>query len=135
MDYEIDDSSRQLSRALTAFGFSTDEAQYLEARVVAGSPVIAVTSDRAATLRSAHATFASFDAVHVGLARTESAIHQTASRLLQTGPDGGGSVVIADAIAPLHRLSLDPAWRHHAIDLRGRAVVDRTGQQFSNTMV
>ena len=125
---EIDDSSRQLSRALSAFGFSIDEAQYLEARVVAGSPLIAVTSDRASTLRTAHATFATFDAVHVGLARTESAIHQTASRLLQTGPDGGGSVVIADAIAPLHRLGAETAWRHHTIDLRGREVLDRAGQ-------
>jgi hypothetical protein len=127
-NYEIDDSSRQLSRALSAFGFSIDEAQYLEARVVAGSPLIAVTSDRASTLRTAHVTFSTFDAVHVGLARTEAAIHQTASRLLQTGPDGGGSVVIADAIAPLHRLGAESAWRHHAIDLRGREVLDRAGQ-------
>ncbi len=126
--YSIDDSSRQLSRALSAFGFSIDEAQYLEARVVAGSPLIAVTSDRASTLRTAHATFATFDAVHVGLARTESAIHQTASRLLQTGPDGGGSVVIADAIAPLRRLGAEGTWRHHTIDLRGREVLDRAGQ-------
>lgn len=126
--WNLDDSSRQLSRALAAFGFSPDEAHYLEARVVAGSPLIAVTSDRASTLRTAHSTFSSFDAVHVGLARTESAIHQTAARLLQTGPDGGGSVVIADAIAPLRRLSADIAWRHHSIDLRGRQVLDRAGQ-------
>ncbi len=123
-----DDSSRQLSRALSAFGFSQDESHYLEERVVAGSPLIAVTSARADKLRAAHKTFAAFDAVHVGLARTESSIHQTATRLLVTGPDGGGSVVIADAIAPLRRLTSDGGWRNHSIDLRGRQAISREGE-------
>lgn len=121
-------SSRQLSRALAAFGFGTDESQYVEARVVAGSPLIAVTSDNPQTLRAAHKTFSEFDAVHVGLARTESSIHETASRLLVTGPDGGGSVVIADAIAPLRRLTSDGGWRNHSIDLRGRMAVTLSGE-------
>lgn len=122
------DSSRQLSRALTAFGFSQDESHYLEERVVAGSPLIAVTSAKADKLRAAHKTFAAFDAVHVGLARTESSIHETATRLLVTGPDGGGSVVIADAIAPLRRLTSDGGWRNHSIDLRGRQATSANGE-------
>jgi len=122
------DSSRQLSRALSAFGFSQDESHYLEERVVAGSPLIAVTSGKADKLRAAHKTFAQFDAVHVGLARTESSIHQTATRLLVTGPDGGGSVVIADAIAPLRRLTSDGGWRNHSIDLRGRQAISVDGE-------
>ena len=122
-----DDSSRQLSRALSAFGFSQDESHYLEERVVAGSPLIAVTSGEPDKLRAAHKTFAAFDAVHVGLARTENSIHQTASRLLVTGPDGGGSVVIADAIAPLRRLTSDGGWRNHSIDLRGRQAISTSG--------
>ncbi len=125
---EHSDSSRQLSRAVSAFGFSVDESQYVEARVVAGSPLIAVTSGDADTLRLAHKTFSQFDAVHVGLARTEATIHRTASRLLVTGPDGGGSVVIADAIAPLRRLTSDGGWRNHSIDLRGRQAVSPTGE-------
>ncbi|MDQ3656109.1 MAG: PRC-barrel domain-containing protein [Chloroflexota bacterium] len=124
----VDDSSRQLSRALSAFGFSQDESHYLEERVVAGSPLIAVTSSKADKLRAAHKTFAQFDAVHVGLARTESSIHQTATRLLVTGPDGGGSVVIADAIAPLRRLTSDGGWRNHSIDLRGRQAISVDGE-------
>ena len=36
---ENEDSSRQLSRALSAFGFNQDESCYLEKRVVAGSPL------------------------------------------------------------------------------------------------
>jgi hypothetical protein len=125
---EDSDSSRQLSRALSAFGFSHDESQYVEARVVAGSPLIAVTSGDADTLRVAHKIFSHFDAVHVGLARTDSTIHRTASRLLVTGPDGGGSVVIADAIAPLRRLTSDGGWRNHSIDLRGRQAVSPSGE-------
>lgn len=125
------DSSRQLSRALTAFGFSQDESHYLEERVVAGSPLIAVTSGSADKLRAAHKTFSAFDAVHVGLARTESSIHQTATRLLVTGPDGGGSVVIADAIAPLRRLTSDGGWRNHSIDLRGRQAISIDGEMLA----
>lgn len=123
-----DDSSRQLSRALSAFGFSQDESHYLEERVVAGSPLIAVTSGQADKLRAAHKTFAAFDAVHVELARTETSIHRTATRLLVTGPDGGGSVVIADAIAPLRRLTSDGGWRNHSIDLRGRQAISTSGE-------
>jgi hypothetical protein len=120
-------STRQLSRALTAFGFGHDESHYLEARVVAGSPLIAVTSRVAERLRAAHKTFAQWDAVYVGLAHTERSIHETATRLLATGPDGGGSVVIADAIAPLRRLTSDGGWRNHSIDLRGRQAVSTDG--------
>jgi hypothetical protein len=122
------DSSRQLSRALSAFGFGQDESSYVEKRVVAGSPLIAVTSGQAERLRAAHKTFSSFDAIHIGLARTESSIHRTATRLLVTGPDGGGSVVVADAIAPLRRLTSDGGWRNHSIDLRGRQAVALNGE-------
>jgi hypothetical protein len=122
-------SSRQLSRAISAFGFSHDESHYLEARVVAGSPLIAVTSSAAERLRAAHKTFTRWDAVHVGLAHTDQSIHETATRLLVTGPDGGGSVVIADAIAPLRRLSSHGGWRNHSIDLRGRQAMSTSGEK------
>ena len=127
-DVMADDSSRQLSRALAAFGFHQDESGYLEKRVAAGSPLIAVTSSQVGTVRAAHKTFSAFDAVHVGLARTDSSIHKTALRLLLTGPDGGGSVVIADAIAPLRRLTSDGGWRNHSIDLRGRQASTPRGE-------
>jgi len=47
-------TNRQLTRALTLFGFDLDEATYVEHRVVAGSPLIAVTSTQAPVLRAAH---------------------------------------------------------------------------------
>ena len=119
--------SRQLAQALAAFGFARDESHYLEARVVAGSPMIAVTSGDAKILRDAHRIFSDFDAVHIELAQTDTIIHRTATRLLLTGPDGGGSVVVADAIAPLHRLSGEEGWNNHSIDLRGRKIVSADG--------
>jgi len=118
------DPTRQLALALAAFGFSREESQYLEQRVVAGSPLIAITSSDAETLRGAHGAFSTHTAVHLGLARTESSVNRTAARLLLTGPQTGGSVVIADAISPLHRLSESMSYALRRIDFRGREVVD-----------
>lgn len=120
-------SSRQLARAFTAFGCSREEAQYLEQRVVAGSPLIAITSSEADALRIAHQAFSKHTAVHLGLARTERSINRTAARLLMTGPQGGGTVVIADAIAPLRRLSEGGPADRSGIDLIGREVVTVSG--------
>lgn len=122
------DPSRQLALALAAFGFSGEESNYLEQRVVAGSPLIAITSADAETLRSAHGAFSTHTAVHLGLARTESSINRTAARLLLTGPQTGGTVVIADAISPLHRLSASISIASRGIDFRGREVVSSTGE-------
>ncbi|MDQ3541409.1 MAG: PRC-barrel domain-containing protein [Chloroflexota bacterium] len=122
------DSSRQLALALAAFGFSGEESDYLEQRVVAGSPLIAITSADADTLRIAHGAFSTHTAVHLGLARTESSINRTAARLLLTGPQTGGTVVIADAISPLHRLSESISMALRSIDFRGREVVSTIGE-------
>lgn len=121
------DPTRQLALALAAFGFSREESQYLEQRVVAGSPLIAITSADAETLRGAHGAFSTHTAVHLGLARTESSVNRTAARLLLTGPQTGGTVVIADAISPLHRLSESMSYALRRIDFRGREVVDTRG--------
>lgn len=121
-------SSRQLALALAAFGFSREESEYLEQRVVAGSPLIAITSADAETLRSAHGAFSTHTAVHLGLARTKSSINRTAARLLLTGPQTGGTVVIADAISPLHRLSESISIALRSIDFRGREAVSTKGE-------
>jgi len=125
-------SSRQLARAFTAFGFSREESGYLEQRVVAGSPLIAITSSEADNLRVAHQAFSKHTAVHLGLARTESAINRTAARLLVTGPQAGGTVVIADAIAPLRRLTDGGLEDRSPIDLLGRDVVTVTGESIGS---
>lgn len=125
-------SSRQLARAFTAFGFSREEADYLEQRVVAGSPLIAITSSEAENLRMAHQAFSKHTAVHLGLARTENSINRTAARLLVTGPQGGGTVVIADAIAPLRRVTEGGLDEGSQLSLTGRDVVTVTGDSIGS---
>jgi Fe2+ transport system protein FeoA len=123
-----DVSNRQLARALMAFGFSLDEAIYLEQRVVAGSPLIAITSNDVDMLRRALEIFARSAAVYMGLARTEQAINTVASRLLVTGPRGGGSVVIADAISPLKRLVEEGLGTGSELTQVGREVISIEGE-------
>jgi hypothetical protein len=120
--------NRQLTRALTLFGFDLDEATYVEHRMVAGSPMIAVTSDQAPVLRAAHEIFSSNTAVHIGLTQTEASIQSTAARLLMTGPMGGGSVVITDAVAPLRSLNEPDYYSHYDRSIRSRTVVSRHGR-------
>ncbi|HYH12297.1 MAG TPA: hypothetical protein VD789_08095 [Thermomicrobiales bacterium] len=121
-------TNRQLTRALTLFGFDLDEATYVEHRVVAGSPLIAVTSEQAPVLRAAHEIFSSNTAVHIGLTHTESSIQSIAARLLMTGPMGGGPVVITDAVAPLRSLNEPEYYAHFDRSLRDRTVVSKLGR-------
>lgn len=123
-----DVSNRQLTRALMAFGFSLDEATYLEQRVVAGSPLIAITSSDVDMLRRALEIFARSAAVYMGLARTDEAINLIASRLLVTGPRGGGSVVIADAISPLRGLVDEGLGTATELSQIGREVISSEGE-------
>lgn len=123
-----DVSNRQLTRALMAFGFHFDEAVYLEQRVVAGSPLIAITSNDVEMLRRALAIFARSAAVYMGLARTDADINTVASRLLLTGPRGGGSVVIADAISPLKRLVEEGLGLGNDLSHIGRQVISMEGE-------
>lgn len=121
-------TSRQLTRALTLFGFDLEEATYVEHRVVAGSPLIAVTSEQAPVLRAAHEIFSSATAVHIGLTHTESSIQSIAARLLMTGPMGGGPVVITDAVAPLRSLNEPEHYAQFDRSLRDRSVVSKLGK-------
>ncbi len=127
-DHHYKVTNRQLTRALTLFGFDLDEATYVEHRVVAGSPLIAVTSSQAPVLRTAHEIFSENTAVHIGLTHTEASIESTAARLLMTGPLGGGPVVITDAVAPLRSLSEGNYYTEFDRSIRDRPVVSRLGR-------
>lgn len=123
-----DVSNRQLTRALMAFGFSLEEATYLEQRVVAGSPLIAITSADVVMLRRSLEIFGQFAAVYMGLTWTDQAINTAAARLLVTGPRGGGSVVIADAISPLKRLVEEGLGSGSDLSQIGREVISIEGE-------
>lgn len=114
--------TRQLTQAFQSFGFDSDESNYVEQRVVAGSPLIAVTSESIDTLRTVHQIVSQNTPVYIGLVRTEASILSQASKLLARGPRGTGAVVIADAISPLRHLRQEPALMHGSRDLRGKVV-------------
>ncbi|HWV23057.1 MAG TPA: PRC-barrel domain-containing protein [Thermomicrobiales bacterium] len=120
--------TRQLTRTFQAFGFERDEATYVEQRVVAGSPLIAVTSDTVEHLRTAHEIFSQNQPVYIGLTRTDASIASQASRLLTTGPRGTGAVVIADTVSPLVHLTSEAALHQGPKDLRARIAKSQYGE-------
>ncbi|MDQ4100393.1 MAG: hypothetical protein M3121_07830 [Chloroflexota bacterium] len=126
----VDVDNRQLTRALTTFGFDERETRYLNHRVVAGSPLIGATSADPDLLRSVHQTFAKFNAVYLGLAHTEPEVGSAAAWALRIGPRAGGAVVVADAAAPLRRQSEDGIDESDACELpRGRSIVTMQGEE------
>jgi hypothetical protein len=130
-DVTIDLTTRQLMRALSTFGLDPREAFYLERRVVAGSPLIGVTSSDPQVLRSAHQIFSRFNAVYLGLAQTDEGVRAHADRLLRMGPQASGDVLIADAISPLRRfyqLAADQLPAGH-VGILGRTAVTEQGAE------
>jgi hypothetical protein len=121
--------TRQLTRTFQAFGFEHDEAAYVEQRVVAGAPLIAVTSDSIETLRTAHEIFSQNQPVYIGLTRTDPTIFSQATRLLTTGPRGTGAVVIADAVSPLIHLVNESALHRGPRDIRTLIVRSQYGEE------
>ena len=121
--------TRQLTRTFQAFGFEHNEAAYVEQRVVAGSPLIAVTSDSIETLRTAHEIFSQNQPVYIGLTRTDTTIASQAKRLLTTGPRGTGAVVIADAVSPLVHLIDETSLHRGPRDLRSQVVRSQYGEE------
>ncbi len=126
----IDMKTGQLARALARFGVDTDEASYVEQRVIAGSTLIAITSANVATLRIAHDIYSRRSAVHVGLARTDRSIMAAAADLLDKGPQAGNnSVVVVDAMSPLVLLSAQPIALLDRMHLIGKPFLSQHGEQ------
>lgn len=119
---------RQLSRTFTLFGFESDEARYLEQRIVVGSAFIAVTTTDTTQLRNVHHMLRKSTPVYVGLARTDTSVFRRSSELLETGPRAIGTVVIADAASPLDHVANTPSLQGTARDFRGRLVRSRYGE-------
>ena len=120
-----------LLRTLTDFGFSPEEATYLEHRLAAGSALVAVTTNDPSSLQSTRRIFADHNAVHIGLAETDPGLFAEAEALLAAPPEesSGGDVVVTDAVAPLRRVSLEGGaaetaalCNRDAVDARGEAV-------------
>lgn len=120
-----------LGHTLTEFGFRPDEATYLQSRLAAGSALIAVTSSDPHQLQATRRLFADYSAVHIGQAQTGEIVLQEAEELLAAAPEeaNSGDVVVADAVAPLHRLC--SGGHHDSLGLRvcGASVVDSVGEE------
>ena len=121
-----------LIHTLVDFGFSDDEATYLEHRLAAGSTLVAVTTEANGQLQTTRRAFADHDAVHIGMAETDHKIAAEAAALLAATPEvsSGGDVFVTDAVAPLHRLCGDEAAGASTAALRafcGIHVVDSVG--------
>lgn len=118
-----------LLRTLAEFGFGPDEATYVEHRLVAGTTLVAVTTGDEQTLGTARRFFADHNAVYIGLAETDAAVFAEAESLLTSPPErlSGGAVIVADAVAPIRRLSKDGGPPPAAALLR-REVVDASGE-------
>ena len=129
-DIQVPDQSeiRQLSQTFQLFGFERHEARYMEQRIVVGSPFIAITTRDTTQLRQVYRLLRRSMPVYVGLARTEQTVYRRAQELLETGPRAIGTVVIADAVAPLDEVSRTPALQGSPRDLRGRLIRSRYGE-------
>lgn len=119
---------RQLSQTFELFGFERHEARYMEQRIVVGSPFIAITTTDTSQLRQVYRLLRRSMPVYVGLARTEQTVYRRAQELLETGPRTIGTVVIADAVAPLDQVSRTPGLHGSQRDLRGRLIRSRYGE-------
>lgn len=101
---ETDLVNQQLLRAMRRFGFSADESGYIEARIGAGSPFIAITAADVEPLRIAHSIFSKRAAVYLGLARTDPQIGTIITHLGEMGPlPRSASVLVADTALNLVR--------------------------------
>lgn len=119
---------RQLTQTFMLFGFDRDEANYMEQRIVVGSAFIAVTTTDTRQLRKILHMLRRSMPVHIGLARTDTSVYRRASDLLETGPRGLGTVVIADAASPLDHISRSGDLKGTRRDFRGRMVRSRYGE-------
>ncbi len=118
---------------LTSFGFGGDEAIYLERRLEAGAALIAVTDDRHDAVQEVRRLFADHSAVYLGVARTDERLVEQLEALLADAPRliRSGDVIIADAVAPLHRAS-NPDASPAMASLIGRQVLDEQESPVGN---
>lgn len=103
---EGESASSALAVALTAFGFSDDDAIYLDHRLTAGGLLAGVTSAEPQRAEHCRATLADANAVYLGSARTDNEVVEGTRDLLVSPPEifAEGDVVVTDAVANLTSL-------------------------------
>jgi hypothetical protein len=126
-----DPTSVGIVEVLTGFGFTVDEAIYLEHRLAAGAVLLGVTATDPGLLADVRQLFADHDAVHISQGATSDPLATSATDALAAVLRAAGSVATATVIAtPLRRLceQSPAATAAEAIaDVCGAAVIDRFG--------
>lgn len=90
-----------LQWVLTEFGFTAQEADYVEHRLTAGATLVAIMTSDADELEATRRVFGDHDAVHIGVAETGADVLAAARALLAAAPAlaEGGTVVVVDVVA------------------------------------
>lgn len=128
---ETDLVNEQLVRALRRIGFGAEESGYIEARIGAGSPFIAITAADVDSLRTAHSIFSKRAAVYLGLARTDPQIEGIIQHLAEMGPlPRSASVLVADTASNLVRAADLAEMPPDLANLRLRPVLTKDGVVF-----
>ncbi len=130
-DSRDDADSLRLNMAIQQFGFSADEADYIERRLEAGTALIAVTTPDEGSFRNARRLFAENSAVHIGRAFTDDklALDLIAITARSARHTSSGAVVVADSVAPLrHRCTAEDAGLGEP--LCGATLIDANDEAF-----
>ncbi|HUG13416.1 MAG TPA: PRC-barrel domain-containing protein [Thermomicrobiales bacterium] len=125
-----EDESHAIAAVLRRFGFTRDEAAYMDIRLASGSLFASVTSSDSATLRHVAHAMSSESAVYIARADTDVLAAESASRLLVTPPEAStdGDVVVTDAVARFFRYCDSGRACQGYADIRGRHIVDPDGR-------
>lgn len=114
-----------LQWVLTQFGFTDQEADYVENRLTAGATLVAITTSDADELEATRRVFGDHDAVHIGVAETGADVLAAAAVLLAAAPAlaDGGTLVVVDVVARVRPVGdAEPLAASH-----GREVVTEDG--------
>ena len=121
---------RSFQAVLAGFGFNGDEASYLDKRLAAGAPLVAVSTRIGESPTAVRRLLADQDAVFIGTVETTELTLDTAQELLEAPPEVaiGGGVEVSDAVGNLRHVKTDggPA---SISALLGQTVVDREGTE------
>ncbi len=120
--------SRSLQTVLEGFGFDGDEASYLDKRLAAGAPLVAVSTPTGEAPTAVRRLLADQNAVFIGTVETTETTFDSAQDLMGTPPEStdGGAVRVSDTVGNLRNVRSDggPA---PISALLGKTIVDSEG--------
>jgi sporulation protein YlmC with PRC-barrel domain len=114
--------------AFERFGFRPEEAHYMEHRLVAGSTMIAVTTDDSSQVELTLRTFADHNAVFLGQAETPREVVAEAEQWLVNPPTArSAEVIVSDIVVPFRHACGGSHFEGEVSQWCGQKVVDERG--------